>query len=170
MPLIKNGGVSEDPWRAVDMESELPEGDVIAPCARVLADAPALLQREGRLGVRVAPGEDVAALAPHLDAIDLVALEFPRYTDGRAYSSARLLRERHGFKGEVRAVGDVLRDQLFFMVRCGFDAFEIDREDAAEAFAAAMGELRHVYQPAEDGRRPVWALRSATTPITAKVE
>jgi uncharacterized protein (DUF934 family) len=162
MPLIKNAAVADDPWTALHDEADAPaSGDVIVSYARVIEEAPALLQRDGRLGVRVAPHEDVAALDLHLDAIALIALEFPRYTDGRAYSSARLLRERYGFDGELRAVGDVLRDQLFFMARCGFDAFEIDRPDAADAFAAAMAELRHVYQPASDGRRAVWRRRGA---------
>ena len=161
MPLIKNAAVADDPWTTLHDEAEAPSsGDVIVSFARVLEEAPALVKRDGRLGVRVGPHEDVAALGPHLDSIALVALEFPRYADGRAYSSARLLRERYGFDGELRAVGDVLRDQLFFMARCGFDAFEIDRPDAAEAFAAAMAELSHVYQPTSDGRRTIWARRA----------
>ncbi|MGD2134146.1 MAG: DUF934 domain-containing protein [Maricaulaceae bacterium] len=164
MPLIKDGKVVEDGWVALDDEAAPPNaGDVIVSYARVLDDASTLLQRDGRLGVRVSSSDEIEALVPHLPSLHLVALEFPKYRDGRAYSSARLLRERYGFEGELRAVGDVLRDQLFFMVRCGFDAFEIDHADAAKAFAEAVNEFSAVYQPTGDGRRHVWAARSESS-------
>jgi uncharacterized protein (DUF934 family) len=76
-----------------------------------------------------------------------VILDFPKYTDGRAYSQARLLRERHGYRGELRATGNVLRDQLLLMRRCGFDAYEVDARGAA-GFAASMSAVTHAYQPA----------------------
>ena len=89
----------------------------------------------------------VEALVPDLARIAVVMLDFPKYTDGRAYSQARLLRERHGYRGELRATGNVLRDQLLLMRRCGFDAYEVDARGAA-GFAAAMGSVTHAYQPA----------------------
>lgn len=169
MPLIKNGEIARDDWTLLEDDATAPgDGDAIVSFARLLEEAPALLQRDGRLGVRVGSSDEIEALVPHLSSLDLVALEFPKYRDGRAYSSARLLRERYGFEGELRAVGDVLRDQLLFMVRCGFDAFEIDRPDAAEAFAEAVREFSAVYQPAGDDRRPVWARRHARAAAAAE--
>lgn len=160
MALIKNGQVASDSWTTLaDDAGVQDDGDVVVSYARLLADAGALKQRPGRLGVLVGPADDVTALAPHLDAIDVVALAFPKFSDGRAFSHARLLRERLGYKGEVRAVGDVLRDQLFYMLRTGFDAFDIPRDDAADVFAAATREFREVYQFSSDDRRPAWLLR-----------
>jgi len=160
MPLIKNNAVVDDPWTELDDEAPAPEAvDVIVSLARWKADAPALKARAGRLGVRLAAGEAPSEIAEDLDAFDVVALEFPVFRDGRAYSYARLLRERYGYTGEVRAVGDVLRDQVFFMARCGFDAFEASGRLGADELAAALREFSVAYQPAADARRPVLALR-----------
>jgi uncharacterized protein (DUF934 family) len=94
-----------------------------------------------------------------LDRFAVVALEFPVFTDGRAFTSARLLRERYGYTGEVRAVGNVLRDQVLFMLRCGFDAFEMKSDDAAENWRAAIAEIDVFYQAAADRRTRVVELR-----------
>ena len=95
---------------------------------------------------------NVAELAPHLDRLALVALVFPNFRDGRAYSQARLLRERYGFRGELRATGEVLRDQFLFLARAGFDAFEVKKDADAAAFAAAIARYSVFYQPTGDGR------------------
>ena len=94
-------------------------------------------------------------IAGELADFDLVALEFPKFADGRAYSTARLLRERHGFAGELRAVGNVLRDQFVFLHRCGFDAYQVADARAAEAWLEALGEIQVWYQPTADGRTAV---------------
>jgi len=116
-----------------------------------------------RLGLRLASDETLDVIGDEivgdLDRFAAIALEFPRFTDGRAYTTARLLRERHGYRGEIRAVGEVLRDQLLFMSRCGFDAFELAEETDAESLDAALAEISVVYQPAVDERRPAHALR-----------
>lgn len=109
--------------------------------------------------VRLMPDDDPNLLAPHLEALDVIEISFPRYTDGRGYSQAQLLRRRLGYKGELRAVGDVLRDQLLFMVRSGFDAFELERADAAAALEAALKEYETFYQPAADQALSVFARR-----------
>ncbi|NWG47354.1 MAG: DUF934 domain-containing protein [Alphaproteobacteria bacterium] len=168
MPLIRNGQMADDSFVKVGADTPLPEGDVIVPFARLLAEAETLLARNARLGVLVSPGEDVDALKPHLPRLALVALAFPAFRDGRAYSSARLLRTRYGFTGEIRAVGNVLRDQLFFMARVGIDAFEVEKAGDAAGFSAALGEFSHVYQPSTDGRRPVFALRHAVARAAAE--
>ena len=101
----------------------------------------------------------MAELAPHLDRLALVALVFPVFRDGRAFSQARLLRERYGFRGELRATGQVLRDQFLFMLRAGFDAFEVTKDADAEAFAQASRRYSVFYQPTGDGRATARAAR-----------
>jgi len=103
--------------------------------------------------------DDVAGLGARLDGVKLVVLNFPKFTDGRAYSQARLLRERLGYKGELRATGAVFRDQVPFMLRCGFDSFESDQPGFAEALARARTLFSVVYQPVGDGRATAGELR-----------
>jgi uncharacterized protein (DUF934 family) len=112
--------------------------------------------------VRLKSSELADAIAADAGRLALIALEFPAFRDGRAYSTARLLRERHGFKGELRAVGQVLRDQFLFMQRCGFDAFEVEEAQAA-AWQQAIGEFSVFYQPAADGRPTAVQLRQQKT-------
>ena len=108
--------------------------------------------------VRLEPGDDARDLLPFLDRIKLVEVNFPAYTDGRGYSAARILREA-GYAGELRAVGDVLIDQLAPMRRCGFDSFAPERELNAADAEAAFARFADVYQPTTDGRAPIWARR-----------
>ena len=150
-----------DRFTTVHDEAEIPAGDVIVSLARFHAEGERLIADGRRVGVKVAAGEDVESLAYDLPSIALVALEFPKFKDGRSYSAARILRERFGFRGQVRAVGDVLLEQARFMIRCGFDAFEpADGTRAAQGTAAGR-RYRHVYQRAADGREPAFALREA---------
>ena len=109
--------------------------------------------------VSLANTDPVEDLAPHVGRLRLVALEFPKFSDGRAYSQARLLRGRLGYTGELRATGGVLQDQLPFMLRCGFDSFESDQKGFGEALARARTLFSVVYQPAEDDRTPASLLR-----------
>ena len=102
---------------------------------------------------------DVALLGAEIERLNLIVLQFPKFTDGRAYSQARLLRSRLGYRGELRATGAVFLDQLPFLLRVGFDAFESDQKGFAEALQRARTLFSVVYQPAEDGRAPVSALR-----------
>jgi uncharacterized protein (DUF934 family) len=118
----------------------------------------AFVDQSNAAAVRIEPGDDARALLPHLGRIKLVEVNFPNFMDGRGYSSARILREA-GYQGELRALGDVLIDQLNDLRRCGFDSFapdqRLDEDDAARAFAI----WPQVYQPTTDGRVPIWALR-----------
>ncbi|MEJ0067145.1 MAG: DUF934 domain-containing protein [Caulobacteraceae bacterium] len=109
--------------------------------------------------MRLEPGDAVEDLAYDLHRLPVIALSIPKYRDGRAYSAARLLRERYGYTGEIRAVGEVLREQAFQMVRCGFDAFEPADGSTPEQWAAAAHRYRHVYQRAADDRVPVYVER-----------
>ncbi len=113
----------------------------------------------GHLGVRILPGEDVRLLQPYLARITLVELAFPTFRDGRNYSSARILRDQLGYTGEIRAIGQVLADQLFFMVRCGIDALDLDQSVSREVAETALARFKYVYQAASDSRRPVWDAR-----------
>ena len=162
MALIKDNALRPDPWVSVADEAELPESDpAIVSFERWGRDRALLARRNRPLGLRLRSDQPPEGVADDLAAFDLIALEFPKFTDGRAYSYARLLRERYGFEGELRAVGNVLRDQLFFMRRCGFDAFEVADDVDLGAWLEALGEIDVVYQPAADDRRPFTALRTS---------
>ena len=153
MPLVKHGRIATDIFVHVPDGAELPgDGAVLVSAARFLEDPEALLKRSGKLGVTWPNNRDVDDLVPYLDRLAVIALVFPTFRDGRAYSQARLLRERHGFKGELRATGQVLRDQFVFMLRAGFDAFEVKKESDADAFAETVKRYSVFYQPTGDGR------------------
>jgi uncharacterized protein (DUF934 family) len=163
--LIKlQGGrmvLANDAFTHVDDDQSLPQGDVIVSLTRFQADGERLLGEGRAVGVRLEPNEEAEALAYDLPRLALVALAFPKFRDGRQYSNARLLRERYGFQAEIRAVGDVLREQAGFMVRCGMDAFEPADGSTAEQWERVTHRFRHVYQRAADGRTPAFAEREA---------
>ena len=151
MQYIKDGKISTDGWLHADASSPLPAaGDVIVPLARWLAEREQLLSRSGRIGVRLASSEGPEPVREDLQHIALIALEFPSFRDGRAYSYARILREQYGFRGELRAVGNVLYDQFMFMHRCGINAYEVQKDGDAERFARALTEFTVRYQPGEE--------------------
>ena len=118
------------------------------------------LDQTNAAAVRIEPGDDARDLIPHLERLALVEVNFPAFGDGRGYSSARILREA-GYEGELRAVGDVLVDQLAYMRRCGFDAFEPDQQLDMDDVKAAFERWPEVYQNAADTRTPIWAKRHA---------
>lgn len=156
MPLVnKAGQIVEDPYVRVLDDAPIPDGvPVIVPGARFLADATELLAREAPLGVLWPNDKRIGELEPWLDELSLVALVFPKFRDGRAYSQARLLRERYGYRCELRATGDVLRDQFQFLLRAGFDSFEVKKPADARVFAQAAARYSVFYQPSADGRPP----------------
>ena len=123
-----------------------PSGDVIVPLAFWLAERVALISRSGQLGVWLDSHEEPAALAGDFERFALIGVNFSQFGDGRGYSIARLLRERYGYKGELRAIGEVARDHLYFMANCGFDSFLLrDGEDPAEALTG-FGDFSDGYQ------------------------
>ena len=153
MPLVKNARITTDLFVHVADGAELPgDGDILVSSQRFLADPDALLRRSGKTGVVWPNNRAVDDLVPHLGRLAAVALVFPTFRDGRAYSQARLLRERHGYDGELRATGQVLRDQFVFMLRAGFDAFDVRKQADAEAFGEAARRYSVFYQPTGDGR------------------
>lgn len=164
MPLVKAGRIVEDEFVRVLDEAPVPAGAaVILPATRLLAGAREPALRPAPTGVVWPNDRKVAELAPYLDWIALVALVFPNFRDGRAYSQARLLRERYRFGGELRATGQVLRDQLLFLQRAGFDAFEVTKDADAAVFAEAVQRYSVFYQPAADGCASARLARLART-------
>jgi uncharacterized protein (DUF934 family) len=153
MPLIKNGRVVEDRFVRILDDAPIPDGvPVIVPAARFLADAEDILRRDAPTGVEWPNSRKVAELEPYLDRLAVVVLAFPNFKDGRGYSQARQLRERYRFAGELRAAGQILRDQFLFLVRAGFDALEVKKPADAEVFAATLARYSVFYQPAGDPR------------------
>lgn len=159
MPLIKNGAFVADQFVTVADDAALPEGGIIVSLERWQAERETLRARNTPLGVRLKSGQEPALIADDLDKLAVVALEFPVYRNGRAYSYARLLRERYGYKGEVRAVGAVLRDQFQNMLRVGFDVLEVADNITLDIFKACAGSFTHAYQPGADGSVSVFTLR-----------
>ncbi len=160
--LDQNGApVTNDPWSFLSVEDEIPAaGDIVISLPRYLAGRDALAARKsGRLGVLVAPADKVEDLAQDVRNFALIAVSFPAYRDGRGFTTARLLRDRYGYAGELRAVGDVLPDLVFFMLRCGFSALALKSPDPVRDFKIAAGTFSQAYQPASDARTPVYALR-----------
>ena len=126
--------------------------NIMVSADRLLADPDGLLARAGKLGVTWPNNRDIDALVRFLSRLAAITLVFPTFRDGRAYSQARLLRERYLYRGELRATGQVLRDQFVFMLRAGFDAFEVKKDSDAEAFAQTAKRYSVFYQPTGDGR------------------
>lgn len=163
MQIIRDGEIVSDSFVHVAQDAELPAtGDIIVPLARYVAERDVLRARSGKVGVRLAADEEAQKIALYVDELPLVAIEFPTFKDGRGYTTARLLRDRYGFKGEIRAVGDVLRDQLRAMKRCGFDAWELKAGKDIQGALQAFGEFSVTYQGAVDDPRPLFRRRART--------
>lgn len=153
MTLLRKGKRVEDAWTRVAGDDAVPDsGPVYVELERFKRDRDALLARGESLGVLLKSGEAPEDLADDLDELELVALEFPVFNDGRSYSAARVLRERYGFAGELRAVGDVLLEQLHFMHRAGIDAFDMEADHPEEEWQIAEADMQVWYQPTADGR------------------
>lgn len=151
----------DDPFTTIADDQDLVPGDVILSLSRFQLEGDRLLSEGRSVGVRLKSDEEVEALAYDLPRLAVVALEFPKFRDGRPYTYARILRDRYGYAGEVRAVGDVLREQAQFMLRCGFDAFEPADGTGAQQWEAATRRFRHVYQRASDEREPAFVERES---------
>ena len=156
--LIIDGAIVDNQWQRLEgdtLEGELPIGNIIVPLAYWQANRDALLSR-GDVAVWLAPGEEPKDLEDDLGALPLVAIHFPAFKDGRGYSYARELRTRYNFKGEVRATGDVLRDQLFYMTRCGFNAFEVREDRSIEEALQGLKDFSVTYQGDVNEPRPLY--------------
>ena len=157
MTLLKNNEVSEDNWRNLDDEDAISvEESIIVSLKRWQESKDDFSGRNGQLGIRLESNQKPEEISADIDRFDLIALNFPALPDGRAFSYARILRERYGFKGELRATGKVIQDQLFFMHRCGFDAFELSEGEDIEKSIAALSSFSVAYQPAADEIAPAY--------------
>ena len=160
MALIRDGQLAEDSFTVVTDDAELPsEGGIVVSLERWNADRETLIDRKGPLGIRLRSDQSPELIAGDLNRFALVQLEFPQFRDGRAYSYARILRERYGFADEIRAVGEVLMEQLHYMQRSGFNAFELEADDPIAQYATAMADFSVWYQPAAGGRQTATDLR-----------
>lgn len=160
MALLKNNAVIDDPFTDATGQETIPaRGPVLVDLDQWQAHREQLLQRDDPVGIKLKSDQPPALIAADVASLAMVALEFPVFRDGRAYSHARLLREQYGFNGEIRAVGDVLLEQLHFMERTGFDAFELESDDPLGDLQIAAGDFDVWYQPAADGRKSALQLR-----------
>ena len=160
MPLLENGRLAEDRFAAVADDAPLPsDTPALIPFARLQREAEALAGRNAALGIQVAPATPPEDIAPFLDRVSLVVVEFPKFRDGRGFSIGRALRERYGYQGEIRAVGHVLPDQHAFLLRCGFTAVAVPDGTDLAPWAAALGRFRVAYQAGMDAATPVSLLR-----------
>jgi uncharacterized protein (DUF934 family) len=158
--LIKDSKLVEDIYfDASAAEVIPPAGPVVVSLEQWQAQRAAWLARSAPLGLRLHSDQSPDAIETDVAHFAMIALEFPKFRDGRAYSYARLLRERYGFKGELRAVGDVLLEQLLFMLRTGFDAFELASDDPLGEYQTALADFSVWYQPTGDGRPTAMQLR-----------
>ncbi len=161
MALVIGGKLATDPFVRIAAGKAVPaNGAVLVTVATWTAQADTLAQRSDPVGVFLSSDESPEALADAVDKLQLIALDFPTFRDGRAYSYARLLRERYGYAGELRAVGDVQLEQLHYMERTGFNAFEIDSDDPERDLEIANRDFSTWYQPSGDRRRAATRLRS----------
>ncbi|SHL41008.1 DUF934 domain-containing protein [Roseibium suaedae] len=170
--IYKNGAFHEEDWIRVASEEPVPaSGNVLVPLARYLAEAESLSGSDASIAVLVSPGDNVEDIVAHLDKLALVAVDFPKFSDGRGFSSARVLREEFGYKGDIRAVGFYILDQIPLLRRCGVSSFEIVKPEVLAALEKGeWPEVTRYLQPvgaveeAPAGTRP-WArlsLRSST--------
>jgi uncharacterized protein (DUF934 family) len=161
MLLIKDGAFVEDTFARVADDEAMPANGSIVSLSRFKEDRETLLARNAPLGMRLQSSESPEELGDEVHRLSVIALEFPKFRDGRGFSWARILRTRMGFTGEVRAVGEFLYDQIAFMHRVGIDAFEVRENFTLADYFRALGEMSDVYQPSADGRKTIRGLRAA---------
>jgi uncharacterized protein (DUF934 family) len=159
MPILRNGAVIEDKWVLLDEADEPQAGTpLVVPSEIWRASRDRYLKWYGPLGIRLSPADEPSAIAHDFGRFELIEIDFPVFGDGRGFSIARLLRERYDYQGELRAVGDILRDQFLFLDRCGFDTLAV-RQDQVGAWKEALSELSTPYQAATDKRTTVLSHR-----------
>jgi len=146
MKIIRNKQIDDDPWQQLSDDEDLPDGDIIVSLSRWQAEKQDLLRHDSQLGVELLGSTKVEEVVDDLDKLSLIALNFDRFTDGRGYSQARLLRDKYHYSGAIRAVGDIRRDQIDFLSRCGITEFvpteHCDLEDALIAFTELQGRYQ----------------------------
>lgn len=159
MPLLKNGKLVPDPWVHIADEVAIPSsGPVVVGLVRWCEEKHALVERKSPVGVRLNAEQTASEIVSDLKHFSVIALAFKTFRDGRAYSNARRLRERYGYRGELRAIGNVLPDQYLFMLRCGFDALEVKKGETEAEWQNAINAISTAYQPAATDDKPMLML------------
>ncbi len=164
MKIIKKRSIIEDTWLFIAPDSDettLPEGQLILPLKLWETCHNKAVHQNRIFGVALSSDEMIDDIVENLDKLSVIALEFPAFKDGRHYSSARLLRERYNYQGEIRAYGDVNRDQLAFMARVGFDAFQLSPDADLESALSAFDDFSVNYQGSYDQPLPLYRRRTA---------
>ncbi|MGN6515553.1 MAG: DUF934 domain-containing protein [Rhizomicrobium sp.] len=161
MPLIKDGAFVSDTFATLADDAALPENGAIVSLARFQKERETLLARNAPLGIQLKAAESPELLGEDVHRFSVIVLEFPVFRDGRAFSWARMLRQRLKFAGEVRATGHFLYDQIAYMRRVGFDAWNVTDGFTLEQFNRALGEITNVYQPSTDGKKTIRDLRAS---------
>jgi len=179
MALLQHGALQPNNWRFVGDDAAIPADEpVTVSLKRWQAEGETLRGRNAPIGVRLKNDEAALSLSEEVHRLSLIEVEFPKFTDGRAFSQARILRDKLGYQGELRAVGTILRDQYFYMTRCGIDSVELPEGKSIDGYLAALQEFSAWYQPASDGRVTVLerrhpananARRGAAPVVTASV-
>ncbi|MCK5639961.1 MAG: DUF934 domain-containing protein [Gammaproteobacteria bacterium] len=146
MQLIKDQQIIENEWQHADEISELPDGKITVPVSRWQTEREALISR-GNIGLRLIAIDTLETIKDDLQHFKIIAIEFEKFNDGRGFSLAHLLRERYGYEGEIRAIGAVIRDQLYYLQRSGFDAFELSKGQDLQEALNAFGEFTVQSQP-----------------------
>jgi uncharacterized protein (DUF934 family) len=146
MQIIKDREVVEDSWQHLADDADIVAGDITVSFARWVEQKDVLAAQKGRLGIRVSGEDNLEDIVADLDKFALVVVLFPAFTDGRGYSKARLLRDRYGYEGEIRAQGDVLHDQLYYMTQCGINSFELANSNRLTEALAAFDDFSENYQ------------------------
>lgn len=160
MALFQHGALQPNNWRFVGDDAAIPVDEpVTVSLKRWQAEAESLRGRNAPVGVRLKNDEPAQLLGQDVHRLSLIEVEFPKFTDGRAFSQARILRDKLGYKGELRAIGTILRDQYLYMTRCGIDSVELPDDKPIDGYLAALKEFSAWYQPASDGRATVMELR-----------
>ncbi|MDC0010906.1 DUF934 domain-containing protein [Porticoccaceae bacterium] len=155
--MLSHGAVTEDNWTVLQMPVEtIPQGNILLPLKYWLEQSAELDGQAGLVGVWLDSDEEVEALADDLEQLPVVALNFSKFVDGRGFSSARLLRDRYDYKGEIRAIGNVIQDQLFMLQRCGFSQFCLADNVDLEAAAKSLNDFSDSYQTAADQDQPLF--------------
>jgi len=164
--IIRNREVVHDSWQLPDGEQgAIPaDGDIFVNPEVWRAQRDSLLARHGRLGLCLGPTDEPETIADDLAHFSAIAIRFPKFTDGRGYSIARLLRERYAYAGEIRAIGDVLPDNLFYLSRCGFNAFALKREDQLNDALACLDDFSDGYQASVERPEPLFRRRLRADP------
>jgi len=150
MQIIKDRKVTENQWRHLDDSARTVDGNITVSLSRWKTEKESLLNRQGNLGLRITSGDSIEEFADGLNDLNMICLDFPVFTDGRLFSTAQTLRSRFGYKGELRAIGNFIRDQIFFLSRVGVNSFELRKSDDPAEALNALDEFTVKYQESSD--------------------